>query len=979
MMNTKIWAMVTIGLLFIICMSFMNYVGCGGAADSGSSFPPAPAPSPTLNTTVATDIMDDSATLRGTVDPNGISTSAYFQYGQTMSYGKNTTYTSMGSGTEPVDITADITGLASNKLYNFRLRAIRSDGTFNGSNRTFTTLRPRPTCVTNPATSIGPDFATLNGTVNPNGLDTDIYFEYGISVTPITYTDISGTQAIGSGTSNVVVYVDLTGLTVNTTYNFRVYGTNATGTQYGSNRSFLTGNAPNSIPTCTTDGVSDISYFTATAYGTVNPNALSTTAYFNYGLTTSYAFTTTGQTIGSGNISVAVSATFTSLTANKLYNFRVAAVNSTGPNYGANMTFTTLGQPPSCTTITATNVGGTSATLNGLANPNGFDVTSCYFEYGTTGNYNITATANTFAANGGTISYTGGYTIHTFTSSGTFQVSVGTVNAEVYCWGAGGAGGTVGGWSFGAAAGAGGAARGTLNVVPGTYSVVVGGGGIVNGASGSVGGGGATTNNGTDNQYSGGGGGYSGVFLSSVVTQTNAIIIAGGGGGGGSSRQGTGNVGGAGGGTTGQAGSAPYDGRSTSAGNPGTQTAAGANAASQATSTTDGRQGPLQGGRPLDNSYGGAGGGGYWGGSAGGYYEANTMGGGGGGSGYISSTLISGGVLTAGSGTTPGDSANSLRGTAGNAGAIAGAGTAGVVIIRYIPPITVGSGTSDVSVSANINGLALSTTYNYRLVTTGICGTTLSNTTEFTTPNTFTLTFNPTSTGQNGTIQNWTVTATGIYRIEVWGAQGGYSDDGAGGNTRPGYGARMRGDFNLTAGNQLKILVGQAGSPTTEPGGGNRGGAGGGGTFVTYSNNTPLIIAAGGGGENWLSFNVNGVDGATTNNGTTNGGATTGRGAGGGGLIGNGNSTGSDVGGTSFTNGGAGGSGTLSVGGFGGGGGCQFEGGGGGGYNGGDVIGTNNYSGAPPAAAGSYNAGTNQDNTAGARTGAGLCVIIFSP
>ena len=48
-------------------------------------------------------------------------------------------------------------------------------------------------------------------------------------------------------------------------------------------------------------------------------------------------------------------------------------------------------------------------------------------------------------------------------------------------------------------------------------------------------------------------------------------------------------------------------------------------------------------------------------------------------------------------------------------------------------------------------------------------------------------------------IQNWTVPTTGTYTIEVWGAQGGRSNEG--------YGARMRGDFTLTSGTVLKILV----------------------------------------------------------------------------------------------------------------------------------------------------------------------------
>ena len=58
-----------------------------------------------------------------------------------------------------------------------------------------------------------------------------------------------------------------------------------------------------------------------------------------------------------------------------------------------------------------------------------------------------------------------------------------------------------------------------------------------------------------------------------------------------------------------------------------------------------------------------------------------------------------------------------------------------------------------------------------------------------------------------------------------------------------GKGARMRGDFDLTEGEKLKILVGQMGK------GGYAASGGGGGTFVAKSDNTALIVAGGGGGN----------------------------------------------------------------------------------------------------------------------------------
>ena len=308
--------------------------------------------------------------------------------------------------------------------------------------------------------------------------------------------------------------------------------------------------------------------------------------------------------------------------------------------------------------------------------------------------YNVTVTASdtvnsvprrflitavlTGTISGGTETIVGNYKYHTFTTATTFTVTA-AGPVEVFAWGGGGAGGTVGGWSYGAPGGAGGAATGFLTVATGTtYSVVVGGGGIVNASTsqGALGGGGAATNNNSDNRYSGGGGGLSGIFTSVSVTQANALIIAGGGGGGGSSRAGTGNAGGGGGGTTGEQGYSPYDGKSAYGGGGGTQSAGGTG--------TGGNSGTaLQGGTPGSSSYGGGGGGGYWGGAGGGYSESNTMAGGGGGSGYLHPTYVTSGTLTSAVGITSGDSANALRTTYGSAGAVAAAGTQGVVIVRY--------------------------------------------------------------------------------------------------------------------------------------------------------------------------------------------------------------------------------------------------------------------------------------------------------
>lgn len=226
-----------------------------------------------------------------------------------------------------------------------------------------------------------------------------------------------------------------------------------------------------------------------------------------------------------------------------------------------------------------------------------------------------------------------------------FVVPAGVTEIYVKMWGAGGAGGNLGGWSQGSPGGGGGCSVGIIPTTPGeTLILVVGQAGQTNysNAGGYNYGRGGTFSNNSDNRYCGQGGGYTGIFRTSVA-QGNAVMVAGGGGGGGSSRSGFGNYGGAGGGLVGQRGNTPYDSRSNYGGTGGTQIAGGTN------SVNSGCNGSaLQGGtgRSGNNPYGGSGGGGYYGGAGGEYVESNIMGCGGGGSGYIGPTVRFGQTFT---------------------------------------------------------------------------------------------------------------------------------------------------------------------------------------------------------------------------------------------------------------------------------------------------------------------------------------------
>ena len=100
---------------------------------------------PQVVTGWASYLTGSSAQLNGTVNPNGLSTTYYFQWGLTPSYGNLTGNQPAGSGAGVMAISANISGLSPGVFYHCRLVATNSAGTSYGSDRTFTHSVPSRT------------------------------------------------------------------------------------------------------------------------------------------------------------------------------------------------------------------------------------------------------------------------------------------------------------------------------------------------------------------------------------------------------------------------------------------------------------------------------------------------------------------------------------------------------------------------------------------------------------------------------------------------------------------------------------------------------------------------------------------------------------------------------------------------------------------------------------------------------------------
>jgi hypothetical protein len=369
-MNKLLIRIIAVMALIAFVATF-NYGGCGGTSDSGSSGGAALAP--TVTTLAATYVTIDSAQLNGTVNPNGYSTTAAFQWGTTTGYGNYTPSQSLGAGTGILTVSDNLSGLNFETTYYFRLRAQNANGISYSSGWSFTTSSPTqpPYKVATPSPANGASNVSLAPILS-----------WAVATYAASYNIYCGTtyppSTFKGNTTNTYWNSDAIGYS--TTYYWRIDSVNSAGTTTGDIWNFVTQLPQKPSVSYPTPSATNITNNAATLNCLVNPQALSTTAWFEYGQTTGYGLSTSKQDIGSGLSLINVIANISGLTANTLYDFRAVANNSTGYTYGGNQFFTTLPVPPTVTTNIATNVLFASATLNGTVNPNN-SLTNCYFQY----------------------------------------------------------------------------------------------------------------------------------------------------------------------------------------------------------------------------------------------------------------------------------------------------------------------------------------------------------------------------------------------------------------------------------------------------------------------------------------------------------------------------------------------------------------------------------------------------------------------
>ncbi len=303
---------------------------------------------PDVTTGVPSNVKGTSATLAGTINPEGVETHYYFEYNGGL---RSAEETSSAATSQPV--TANLTGLSPNTAYRYRLVGMNENGTSTGQEGEFTTGPVVADVSTGSATNVKATTATLNGQLDPEeGIETHYRFQYGTTTEygSLSEPEIDSTEGLISATAAIV------GLEPGTTYHYRILTFTELGEALGGDKTFTT---PPAIPTVNAQEpyATDLAPHEATLHGMISPGRGITTYRFVYGLTTSYESSTAEAytQFNEGEIAIlhegvaateyAVEQLITGLQPGIVYHYALQAVNASGITTGPDETFTTPSEP----------------------------------------------------------------------------------------------------------------------------------------------------------------------------------------------------------------------------------------------------------------------------------------------------------------------------------------------------------------------------------------------------------------------------------------------------------------------------------------------------------------------------------------------------------------------------------------------------------------------------------------------------------
>jgi DNA-binding beta-propeller fold protein YncE len=301
----------------------------------------------------AESVTPTSATLTGSVNPVEEAVSACrFEYrtSQEASFLHSAACSpEPGAGNTAVPVSVSLSGLLSSTIYHYRLSATNVSGTAYGEEETL--LTPGAPQIRNQVAEVistekaGQTSATLRAEINPGGREASYRFEYGEGTSYGTVVPVPDGTLSPVDEFLPVAAAELSGLSVGTTYHYRVVATNEFGTVDGPDRQFTT------LAAALVEGyANNIGATSATLGAQIDPLGSDTSYYFEYGREAcataaqpcAQAPAAPGEDIGAGEGEVTVAPhQIWELTPNTAYHYRVVASNGLGVVHGADRTFQT--------------------------------------------------------------------------------------------------------------------------------------------------------------------------------------------------------------------------------------------------------------------------------------------------------------------------------------------------------------------------------------------------------------------------------------------------------------------------------------------------------------------------------------------------------------------------------------------------------------------------------------------------------------
>ncbi|MDB5237207.1 MAG: hypothetical protein JWL88_309, partial [Parcubacteria group bacterium] len=335
-----------------------------------------PDTTPPIISSIASSTSQTAATITWTTDENSDSR---IDLGTTASYGTAST-----SATLVTSHSITFTGLTANTTYHFRVQS--ADASSNIATSSDMTLKTAATPDTTPPVisaissgTPGQISATITWTTDEAASST---VSYG---TTTSYGTASTSPTLLTSHS-----ITLSGLTAATTYHYQVGSADASANvATSSDQTFTTAAVPDTTPPAISSIASSTSQTSATITWTTDENSNSR---IDIGTTASYGTASTSAALVTSH-----SITFTGLTANTTYHFRVQSADaSSNVATSSDRTFTTAAIPdttPPVISSIASSTSQTTATITWTTD----EAASSTVNYGTTTAYGIASTSAVFS------------------------------------------------------------------------------------------------------------------------------------------------------------------------------------------------------------------------------------------------------------------------------------------------------------------------------------------------------------------------------------------------------------------------------------------------------------------------------------------------------------------------------------------------------------------------------------------------------